>query len=443
MGMPFRPPTPAATRAASRRAWGAWCGCLFATGCGALPGLVTYPSGATPPAIAAAASPTAPVIAAPVNAAPVIAAPMNAAPEEPQRVVPVAHHSAGLQEETDDNGAAAALPAPMPAAMEFSDGIADAAALTLAEVEAAAMANNPTLAGAAAAVRKARGLSTQVGLAPNPTVGVHADDIGEDGGAGRYGVFASQTFVRGNKLALSRAVESWEIRRLQAAAETQRLRVRTDVRRRFVDVLAAQRRVEIAAELVTLAAAGVTLAEDLFDAGEVARPDVLQARVQAGEVRIAQRDAEIARDAAWRRLMAAAGTPGRPLRPVAGTLKGTAEGTGEGESILGDFDELLAGIVANSPEIAAARVRLERAKAAVCRQRVQAIPNVTAQASLAYGADGREPIGGFQLGVPLPVRNDNRGNVAAAIADVHRASADLARLELDLRAQARRGAGRV
>lgn len=58
-----------------------------------------------------------------------------------------------------------------------------------------------------------------------------------------------------------------------------------------------------------------------------------------------------------------------------------------------------------------------------------------AQASLAYGFGGDEPIGGFQVGLPLPVFNDNRGNVSAAVADLHRATADLARLELSLRAR--------
>ena len=378
-----------------------------------------------------------------------------AARTAPSRNLPVrlaAHQAddAGAEpreaENEDQNGAdehPAALPAPMPSALPDEPGDAPgnavpAGPLTLEEAEAAALASNPTLVGAAAAVEKARGLFVQVGLRPNPTVGVHADDVGEDGEAGRYGVFASQTFVTGDKLELSRAVESWEVRGLELRAEAQRLRVLTDVRRRFASVLAAQRRAEIAAELVTLARAGVELAEDLLEAGEVARPDVLQARVQLGEVRIARRDAEIARDAAWRSLTAVTGTPARPVGVAAGEL--------EADDPPKDYEELWVEIAAASPELAAARARIARAKAALCRQQAQPTPNVTAQASLAYGVGGDDPIGGFQVGLPLPIRNDNRGNIGAALADVRRAAADLARLELDLRdrlaaaLRARRGA---
>ena len=72
-------------------------------------------------------------------------------------------------------------PAPLPTNDTVDGLLVEPSGLTLAEVEAAAVANNPTVRGAAAAVEKARGIYTQVGLGPNPTVGVAADDIGEDG----------------------------------------------------------------------------------------------------------------------------------------------------------------------------------------------------------------------------------------------------------------------
>ncbi|MFH5803576.1 TolC family protein [Alienimonas sp. DA493] len=436
-----RPPqtAPRCPRTTWRRLGGAALGAAALAGCGAPPTLVTYAPGSAvvPPAVAGsvAAAASGPAAAEPIAR---VAATTG---DDSNSVRPANYQSdapepaASTPDGTGDDAAVAPLPAPLPEGLGADDPAGDTPAtgeavlepLTLAEAEAAALARNPTLAGATAAVRKARGLYTQVGLRPNPTLGLVGEDVGEDGEPGRYGVFASQTFVRGNKLELSRAVESWEVRGLELRAEAQRLRTLTDVRQRFVRLLAAQRRVEIADELVALAESGVRLSEDLLNAGEVARPDVLQAQIQLGEVRIARENAAVARDAAWRALMAAVGTPGRPVRPAVGSL--------EGEPITADFEELLAGILAASPEVAAARARIERAKAALCRQRVQPIPNLNAQASLAYGVAGEEPVGGFQLGMPLPVHNDNRGNVAAAMADVHRAAADLARLELNLRSR--------
>ena len=331
--------------------------------------------------------------------------------------------------ETDGSPAVLPAPPPLPVAGNGGDAAAvpaEPAALTLAEVEAAAVANNPTLAGAAAALAKARGIYEQVGLGPNPTMGYVASEIGDGGTAGQQGVFASRTFVTADKLALNRAVESHEIEALRWRAEAQRLRVLGGVRRAFYAALGAQRRAELAGELVELAEAGVAAAEALVEIGEVARPDVLQVEIQLGEVRIAQRDAELDYEAGWRRLVALAGTPGRPVGRIAGDLD-------RFEPEERDFEALFAALLAASPELRAARARVERARAAVCRQRVQPVPNVLAQASLAYSFGGQEPLGGLQLGVPLPVFNDNRGNVAAAVADLHRALADAARLELDLR----------
>ena len=333
-------------------------------------------------------------------------------------------------EDPNEDPGPLAAPAPLPIDAEVGADVPDdgpVGGLTLAELEAAALSANPTLRGAAAAVEKARGIHTQVGLYPNPTVGLMAEDVGEDGSAGQHGVFASQTFVTADKLRLNRAVESWEVEGLRHRTEAQRLRVLNGVRRQFFVALGAQRRLELAEELVTLAEEGLSAAEDLFDAEQVARPDVLQVEIQLGEVRITRRDAELEFEGAWRRLVALAGLPDRPVGRLDGELEGTVEGH--------EFDALFAELLAASPELAAARARVSRARAAVCRQRAQPVPNVLTQASLAYGFGGDEPIGGLQVGVPLPVFNDNRGNVAAAVADLHRAAAEVNRLELSLRAR--------
>ena len=334
-----------------------------------------------------------------------------------------------LAEEADENEPLAA-PAPLPVDAPATGVLPDdhpPGGLTLAEVEAAAVANNPTLAGAAAAVRKAQGIYEQVGLYPNPTVGYTSEDIGEDGSAGRHGLFASQTFVTADKLELNRAVESWEVEGLRRRREAQRLRVVNGVRRQYYVALGAQRRLELAGELVDLAEAGVAAAEELFEAQQVARPDVLQVEIQSGEVKIVRRDAELAFEGAWRRLMALAGTPNRPVGRLDAELEGPIENH--------DFEALYAELIAATPELHAARARVARARAAICRQQAQPVPNVLTQAALTYGFGGDEPIGGLQVGLPLPVFNDNRGNVAAAVSDLHRAVAEVKRLELSLRAR--------
>ncbi len=59
--------------------------------------------------------------------------------------------------------------------------------LTLDDLQSMALANNPTLAQAAARVQAARGRWVQAGLHPNPKIGYMADDIGAMDTAGKQG----------------------------------------------------------------------------------------------------------------------------------------------------------------------------------------------------------------------------------------------------------------
>ncbi len=93
-----------------------------------------------------------------------------------------------------------------------------------------ALATNPAIQEARAALCAARGIHVQVGLKPNPRIGYFAQEIGNDGAAGQHGAFVSQTLVRGNKLARNRDVVSKEIQQLRWQLESQRRRIETDVR---------------------------------------------------------------------------------------------------------------------------------------------------------------------------------------------------------------------
>jgi len=145
------------------------------------------------------------------------------------------------------------LPAPEP-------GPHQVAGLTLSDLEQMALQNNPTLSQAQARVRAARGVWQQVGLYPNPVAGYAAEEMGDNGTAGKQGGFIGQEFVTGGKLRLNRQVACQEIIRLQQELAAQQFRVVTDVRTSFYDVLVAQRAVELTDRLVKIAEQGVQAA---------------------------------------------------------------------------------------------------------------------------------------------------------------------------------------
>lgn len=384
------------------------------------------PAAARGDALAPASQPTlAPVAAEPTASS----APQPALSPEPDPVSQAAYQQ---PEEAGSQPTTAPLPEPRGAQLILPEGVApapdaEAAAFSLEELEQIALANNPTLDQAAAVVGKARGIRRQVGLYPNPTIGYFGEEIGDNGTAGKQGGFISQTIVTGGKLGLSQAVADREIQNLTWELEAQRLRVRNAVRAQFYEVLGAQQRVEIAERLRGIAEQGVNASEQLLEAQQVARPDLLQARIQFNEIRVLLQNARYDYEAAWKQLTSVIGQPGLAPAPLAGNLNAAAPPR--------DLEQAFAELLAASPELEAARARVARARAQIDRQQVQPIPNLLAQVGVAHDNESGDEIATVQLGVPLPIFNRNQGNVQLAVAELRRAQSDVRRLELALRAR--------
>ncbi len=302
-----------------------------------------------------------------------------------------------------------------------------AVGLTLEDVEQMALANNPTLRIAGLGIDEKGGVRTQVGLRPNPVVGYSGVEIGNEGEAGQQGFFVSQTFVRGRKLQLNRAIANWDAEEARWIAETQRYRVLNDVRSSFYEALGAQRRTEIARQLVEIAEKGVASVEAQIRAAQAAKPDLLQAKVQLNEVQVTLQNAEIAFEAAWNEVASLTGQPSLAPTPLVGELPKELADVA--------WDDTYATLLSLSPELQQAEVRIQRARCAVARQQLQPKPNVLTQFGVANDFATDSVVTNIQVGVPLPVRNRNQGNVRAAYAVYHRAQGDAERIRLRLRQQ--------
>jgi cobalt-zinc-cadmium efflux system outer membrane protein len=297
-------------------------------------------------------------------------------------------------------------------------------ALTLADLESMALANNPTLAQAAARVQAARGRWVQAGLYPNPRIGYMAEEIGNDGTAGMQGGGFSQEIVRGGKLGLDRAVASREIAQVQQQLDVQRWRVINDVRIQFYNLLVAQRAMELSNQLTDIGGQGLKSAEDLFRAEEVSRVDVLQAKIELSTAQTASETARHRHAAAWRRMAATIGIPEMQPVAVSGDLQ-------PGMDRL-TWEDRLQHILSSSPELGAAIANVERARWALARARAEPIPNVDLTAAVQHDNESGDDIAAVTIMVPIPIHNANQGAIVAAEAELRVAQADVARLQLAL-----------
>jgi cobalt-zinc-cadmium efflux system outer membrane protein len=290
-----------------------------------------------------------------------------------------------------------------------------------------AMESNPTLAEATAVVYKAEGIKTQVGLRPNPVFGYSGNEIGNDGRAGQQGAFFSQTYVRGNKLQLNQDVAHHDVQSLSWELEAQRFRVSNDVKSQFYATLGAQKRQEITLKLEKVAEAGVEIAQSLYKSGQAAQPDILQAEVQLGEVRILRQNAEYDLESAKQQLASLVGTPDLSHYNFTGEL--------DVNSVKWNWDEAYNNLVANSPEIQAACARVSRARAQISRQEVQAMPNLLAQIGAAHDNATGSDIANVQIALPIPIFNRNQGNIATANSEYNRSVKEVERLQLSLKVE--------
>jgi cobalt-zinc-cadmium efflux system outer membrane protein len=299
-------------------------------------------------------------------------------------------------------------------------------ALSLAEVEQLALANQPSLSAASAAVSKSSGLYRQVGRAPNPMFGYFGQQLA-DRNTDQHGLFVEQEIVRGGKLELNQRVLAHTTQAQRFELQTQRLRVLTDARTRFFDVVAAQMELDLTRQFLEVARKGVRVAEDRQQAEEGSLVETLQARTLLSETELGLEQAEAAYQGAWRDLSALLGMSTEPSGRVEAGLPAAGDRL--------DWEEQFAEISAVSPELAVARQIVCEKKAILDRQRVQNVPNLVAQLGAGQDEGTNHGMINVQVAAPIPVWNKNAGNISAAYADYVRATHDVKRLERSLRAR--------
>jgi cobalt-zinc-cadmium efflux system outer membrane protein len=298
--------------------------------------------------------------------------------------------------------------------------------LSLAALEQMACEHNPTLRQANANIKAAQGRTQQAGLYPNPTVGYEGERIGAAGTAGEMqGLFIDQTIVTAGKLRLSRAKYAQEVSQMEAEALAQQYRVVNSVRTHFYRLLALQRLLDLRAELLKVATDALQTTEELVNVGAANKPDLLQARIEARQERVALENARTRYEAEWQQLAALVGEPALP----AGRLQGELESA----SSVPDMDATLAHLLEASPEIQVARAEITRTQIGLKREQVEPIPNIQVRVANGYDFETRKDVTSVQMGVRLPLFDKNQGNIRAAHAQVAYAEAELCRVELSLR----------
>jgi outer membrane protein TolC len=301
--------------------------------------------------------------------------------------------------------------------------------LTLADLEALARAHNPTLVQAQAIIYGQRAKSLEARLYPNPVVGYRADNIGSEGTAGEFqGGFVRQEIVTAHKRQLSGQKYAWRAKAAEANAHAQWLRVRVNVAVQYYRTLGRQRVLEIQRELLKSDEDNLVTARERYNVGQANRADVHRAtaHLEARRLDVLMAENEY--------LMALEGLFATVGLPPAGHLVDELEAFGSPRA----WDEVLQRVLAESPELAAARAKLREDQVTLQREQVEPIPNIFVEAATGYNFEAEDTVAGAQIYFELPLYDRNQGTILQARNDLARQCAEIRRIELELR---RRGAG--
>ena len=312
--------------------------------------------------------------------------------------------------------------------------------VTLADLERMALERNPTIGQAKADVDAAAGLAKQAGLYPNPVVSAVGEEIarGPIIRGGEIGAGFQQRIVTAGKLGLSRKVAEQGRAMTEEAAKAQRQRVLNAVRVLYYQALSDQYRIRVRTNLSRLAAEAVRISGELANVGAADQPDQLAAEVESERIQLDLTDAINRQERTWRQLGAVVNNPTLRPVPLAGELVMVPRL---------DADQALEAIYAESPELRAVSIDVNRAETALTRAKKEVIPDLLISGGVRYnrelldmanGSSLRRPVGlegFFDIGVQIPIFNRNQGNVAAARAGVDRAKLEVDRTKLALRSR--------
>jgi outer membrane protein TolC len=283
----------------------------------------------------------------------------------------------------------------------------------LAELIAESLAARPELRQAEATARAERERVPQAGALPDPVLSLGLENEGFDGitvgemEGSFYQVMLSQGIPWPGKRGLRTDVARLGARRAEAGVDRARLSTEADVRRSYVDLLLARDRLELLRRLEAIWQKSSGVARARYEAGEGAQSDVLRSQLELNRIRQRRWALEAQERASVQTLNRLRG------RPLDAAIATTSTVRDLGVPPLPAPEADLEDAARRSPELAQARLSVERAGAQSALARRERFPDLSVDLGI-MPRGSFEPMWQAGISVGLPVWSHRKQNRAVA-----------------------------
>jgi cobalt-zinc-cadmium efflux system outer membrane protein len=286
--------------------------------------------------------------------------------------------------------------------------------LTLRQVLALTLMNNPELKAFSWETRAAEARELQAGLWPNPQLGLDVEDVG--GSGPRSGFDAAETTIglsqlielgdkaqkRRNVAALEKELSGWDY-------QAKRLEVLTEANKAFIELLAIQEKAKLLAELVDVSQQTVRSVTQRVDAGKDSPIEKTKASVALSGVQLEHKQA--LQELQTARKMVASFWGGEQPKFM------RAEGQLEMVWDIPEINDLQQKLMQN-PHLARWEKEIARSKAALELEKSKVISDISIGAGVKRFNETDDNAFVFGIAIPLPVSDRNQGGRMEAVANL-------------------------
>jgi cobalt-zinc-cadmium efflux system outer membrane protein len=298
--------------------------------------------------------------------------------------------------------------------------------LTLETALALVAEHNTALKASALDVGAADARARQAGLPPNPEIEAGVENIGNKNLEGLDG--KTSTFLAGQRLEVAgkrpkrrdvalqdKALAGWDY-------EMARLDLLVEAKKAFADILAAQARLTVAEDIVSLSQQVYAAVSARVAGGKVSPVEETKSKVALASSRLERSKRALETDAARKRLAALWGETFPAFE--------RAEGSFESASALPSFDQIISKLDAN-PDILRWGAERKQREAVLRLEKAMRIPDPTLGAGMRRFDLGGENSYMFSISLPIPLFDRNQGAIREAQIRLEKAGEEERAVRLD------------